>query len=55
MLGIRLLFALAVTYVSVLLMADGQFGAAAFVIAAGIWVRRAADGGRFSQPPQRAG
>ena len=47
MLLLRAAFALLVTGLMVLLLANGQFGAAIFIVLAGVWLRRAAESGRL--------
>jgi hypothetical protein len=47
MLLLRTVFALLVTTLMVLLLSNGQFGAAIVVVVFGVWLRRAADAGRL--------
>jgi hypothetical protein len=47
MLLLRTVFALLVTTLTVLLLSNGQFGAAIVVVVFGVWLRRAADAGRL--------
>lgn len=53
MLALRTSFALLVTGLVVLFLANGQPGAAIFVVLLGVWLRRAAESGRLQRLARR--
>jgi len=53
MLALRTSFALLVTGLMVLFLANGQPGAATFVVLIGVWLRRAAESGRLQRLARR--